>query len=581
MPKGSDAGLLEEKERQTVERTTFASNAQVAYFSMEIGLHHSMPTYSGGLGVLAGDTLKAAADLGYPLVGVTLAHRKGYFRQELEGSGQQRELEEGWDPAGRLEEMKERATVQIEGRDVQIRAWRCVQGGNNGTSVAVYFLDTRLPENAPEDQALTDHLYGGDPAYRLSQEIVLGIGGVRMLRAIGYPDLRVFHMNEGHSALLTMALLEERVGYAAQVSPHDIDEVRKRCVFTTHTPVPAGHDQFDRGMVYRYAGERVASLLEGAGAYTGDMLNMTHLALRLSRWANAVAMRHGQISREMFPGYEIQAITNGVHSSTWVSTPMGQLYDRYMPGWRQIPFAFRHAIGIPAAEILRAHNEAKSIMLSKVEQITGAKLDPKAMTIGFARRAAKYKRPELLFRNVDRLKQIAKEVGPFQVVVSGKAHPHDEGAKELIRRVHDAAREVDGAVNVVYVPDYNMEVASWLIPGVDVWLNNPQRPLEASGTSGMKAAMNGVPSLSTLDGWWIEGHEEGVTGWSIGNTWDPETDERDAESLYGKLEMVVLPLYYNRPDKFANVMRSAIALNGSFFNAQRMVLQYAREAYHL
>ncbi len=220
-------------------------------------------------------------------------------------------------------------------------------------------------------------------------------------------------------------------------------------------------------------------------------------------------------------------------------------------------------------------------MLAKVEGLTGVKLDPRAMTIGFARRAAKYKRLDLLFRNVDRLKQIAREVGPFQVVVSGKAHPHDEGAKELIRRVHDAARETGDAVKVVYIEDYNMEVASWLIPGVDVWLNNPQRPLEASGTSGMKAAMNGVPSLSTLDGWWIEGHEEGVTGWSIGNTWDPEPDERDAESLYGKLEMVVLPLYYNRPDRFAHVMRSAIALNGSFFNAQRMVLQYAREAYHL
>lgn len=573
-------GDWEEKDTEGLERTTFESNAQVAYFSMEIGLHHSMPTYSGGLGVLAGDTLKAAADLGFPLVGVTLAHRKGYFRQQLDAQGQQRESEEGWDPAGRLEEMKERATVRIDGRDVQLRAWRCMQPGNNGTSVAVYFLDTRLPENAPQDQALTDHLYGGDPAYRLSQEIVLGIGGVRMLRALGYPDLRVFHMNEGHSALLTMALLEERV-HTEGVTEHHLAEVRKQCVFTTHTPVPAGHDQFDRGMVYRYAGERMASLLEGAGAYTGDMLNMTHLALRLSHWANAVAMRHGQVSREMFPGHEIQAITNGVHSSTWVAEPMGELYDRYMPGWRQVSFAFRHAIGIPAEEILRAHNQAKADMLAKVEGLTGVKLDPRAMTIGFARRAAKYKRLDLLFRNVDRLKQIATEVGPFQVVVSGKAHPHDEGAKELIRRVHDAARETGDAVKVVYIEDYNMEVASWLIPGVDVWLNNPQRPLEASGTSGMKAAMNGVPSLSTLDGWWIEGHEEGVTGWSIGNTWDPEPDERDAESLYGKLEMVVLPLYYNRPDRFAHVMRSAIALNGSFFNAQRMVLQYAREAYHL
>lgn len=567
----------------TLDSSLFQTRAEVAYFSMEIGLHHSMPTYSGGLGVLAGDTLKAAADVGLPLVGVTLVHRKGYFRQQLDAQGQQRESEEGWDPAGVLEEMPQRAHVEIEGRKVALRAWRCIQRGSNGTTVPVYFLDTRLPENAVQDQALTDYLYGGDTGYRLAQEIVLGIGGVRMLRAFGYPDLRTFHMNEGHSALLTMALLDERIGDLRpdSIGVNDVNEVRRQCVFTTHTPVPAGHDQFDRGMVHRYAGERIATMLEKAGAYTGDSLNMTHLALRLSRWANAVAMRHGQVSREMFPGYEIQAITNGVHSGTWVAEPMGELFDKHMPGWRQVPFAFRHAIGIPLAELTRAHGRAKLAMVTEVARRTGVQLDPHMMTIGFARRAAKYKRPELLFRDIDRLKQIASEVGPFQVVASGKAHPADDGAKELIRRVHDGARSVDGAIKVVYIEDYNMDVASWLIPGVDLWLNNPQRPLEASGTSGMKAAMNGVPSLSTLDGWWIEGHLEGVTGWSIGNTWEPESDARDAESLYGKLELVVLPTYYRRPDHFAEIMRSAIALNGSFFNAQRMVLQYAREAYQL
>jgi len=562
---------------------TRTQNAYVAYFSMEVGLESGMPTYSGGLGVLAGDTLKSAADLGLPMVAVTLVHRKGYFRQSFDGYGNQLETEEPWSPETVLNEVEPRVSVTIEGQPVQIRAWRYTVHGSNGTTVALYLLDTALPENAPEHQGLTDHLYGGALRYRLAQEAVLGIGGARMLQALGYDHLRVFHMNEGHSALLTMALLQNELTRRGDDVPTegDIAAVRGRCVFTTHTPVPAGHDQFDRELVGQVLDPEITSLLERCNGLTDGNLNMTHLALRFSRYANAVALRHGQVSREMFPGHDIAEITNGVHSGTWVAEPMAQLFDRHIPGWRQIPFAFRHAIGIPLPELRRAHEAAKRDLFDEVKRRTGVTLDPGLMTIAFARRAARYKRPELLFRDRDRLRTIAASAGPFQVVIAGKAHPADQGAKWLIQQVHEAAADLRDTIPVVYLEDYNMGLAAHIVAGVDLWLNNPQRPLEASGTSGMKAAMNGVPSLSTLDGWWVEGHVEGVTGWSIGSTWDPATDERDAEALYDKLEMTILPLYYRRPEIYADVMRSAIALNGSFFNAQRMVLQYAREAYRV
>ena len=553
----------------------------VAYFSMEIGLESDMPTYSGGLGVLAGDSIRAAADMGLPMVAVTLAHRKGYFRQQLDEHGQQLESDEEWQPEGRLERVEPTVSVELHGTRVAIGAWKTVVPGANGAPVQVYLLDTRLPENGPEQQALTDHLYGGDLRYRLGQELVLGVGGVKMLRALGYSEVRAFHMNEGHSALLTMALLEEALSgcQAEQVDESAIEAVRRQCVFTTHTPVAAGHDQFDLSMVRDNLGDRMVRLLEACHVIRDYRLNMTRLALLLSRWSNAVAFRHGQVSREMFPGFRINEITNGVHSETWVAPPMKELFDHYIPGWRLVPFAFRHAIGIPLAELRRTHAASKTRLLDYVRRETGVSLDPGVMTIAFARRAASYKRPELLFRDLERLRTINRVAGPIQVVVAGKAHPADEMAKGLIRQVHGAARELGESIPVVYLENYNMETAGMIVPGADLWLNNPQRPLEASGTSGMKAAMNGVPSLSTLDGWWIEGHVEGVTGWAIGRDWNPASDEADADALYNKLELTVLPLFYRQPEAYAEVMRSAIALNGSFFNAQRMMLQYDREAY--
>ena len=561
---------------------TSGAAPSIAYFSMEICLDPAIPTYSGGLGVLAGDTLRSAADLKLPMVGVTLLHRKGYFRQRIDAEGNQTEAPEEWRPEDMLQELPERASVTIEGRDVQVRAWRYSIRGVTGHEVPVLLLDTALPSNSEFDRTLTDTLYGGDGHYRLCQEIVLGMGGAQLLRAIGMSaDVR-FHMNEGHSALLSVMLLEWRLDGRKpfELDENDVDAVRRRCVFTTHTPVPAGHDVFAGDQVRHVLGEERLQLLESAKALENGALNMTHLALRLSRFVNGVAMKHREVSIAMFPGFPIDSITNGVHAGTWTSSAFQGLFDRRIPEWRTDNLYLRYAVGIPLADIRAVHVESKKEFVAEVARRTRVELDPGVFTIGFARRATPYKRADLMFADTERLSKIAETVGPMQIVFGGKAHPHDGGGKDLIRRIHKAAEALKGRVSVVYLENYEMAIAAKMVAGVDLWVNNPMKPLEASGTSGMKAALNGVPSLSVLDGWWIEGHVEGVTGWSIGaNETEAADQSKDALDLYLKLERVILPLFYGLPFAYAEVMRSAIALNGSFFNTQRMVEQYVRNAY--
>jgi glycogen phosphorylase len=553
---------------------------KVAYFSMEMALDPNIPTYSGGLGVLAGDTLRSAADLGVPVTGVTLLHRKGYFRQHLDPNGSQTEEAQQWKPEEVLQAVEGKVTVTIEGRKVAVRAWRFVVNGSTGSIVPVYLLDTDLPENTPWDRSLTDYLYGGDTHYRLCQEVVLGLAGVAFLRTLGEEErIEAFHMNEGHSALLTLALLQHRLERrsAWRVEDSDIEFVRSRCIFTTHTPVPAGHDQFPRSMAEQVLGQEYTGLLDQAKCWHDGTLNMTHLALNFSHYINGVAMRHGEVSRGMFPNYPISAITNGVHAGTWTSDPLCALYDKFIPGWRTDNNYLRYAISIPFDDIRRAHSEAKLTLLNEVQKQTGVVLDPNVLTLGFARRASTYKRADLLFHNPERLKWIAANVGPIQVIYGGKAHPQDEGGKALIRRVFDASKSLASSIRVVYVENYDWRWGKLLTSGVDIWMNTPMRPQEASGTSGMKAAMNGVPSV--VDGWWIEGHIEGVTGWSIGSGEVTEDAASEVTSLYDKLERTILPMFYGRPFAFAKVMRSAIAFNGSFFNTQRMVMQYVGNAY--
>ncbi len=554
----------------------------IAYFSMEVGFDPTVPTYAGGLGVLAGDTLRSAADLDVPMVGVTLLHRKGYFHQHLDTSGGQSEAPDVWTPEATLEPVPARVAVTIEGREVQVRAWRSLVRGITGYTVPVYFLDTALPENSPWDQTLTDYLYGGDAHYRLCQEVVLGFGGVALLDALGYSIGLSYHMNEGHSALLTLALLERQTEDRGlhTVTEADVEAVRRHCVFTTHTPVPAGHDQFPLELVSRVLGPKRTEALEATGCPINGTLNMTYLAVLFARYINGVAMRHGEISHGMFPHYPINAITNGVHATTWTTQPFQKLYDQRIPEWRYDNLYLRYAVGIPLHEIQQAHAEAKRQLFEEVEKRTGVHLNLSVMTLGFARRATPYKRADLLLSDLDRLKGIARRIGPLQVIYGGKAHPRDEAGKAIIRHIYEAAAKLGDAIRVVYLDNYDMALAQLLCAGVDLWVNTPMRPLEASGTSGMKAALNGVPSFSVLDGWWIEGHVEGVTGWAIGDGQEPSGDSSgEIASLYQKLELVILPLFYGRPNAYAEVMRAAIALNGAFFNSQRMLSQYLRNAY--
>jgi starch phosphorylase len=556
----------------------------VAYFSMEVGLESAMPTYSGGLGVLAGDTLRAAADMSLPMIGITLLNRKGYFNQHLDTLGNQTESPVDWKPEEFLESLDPRAYVSIEGRRVAIRAWRYLLKGITGSIVPVYFLDTNLPGNSPWDQALTDFLYGGDIRYRLCQEIILGMGGIGILRALGHKEVKAYHMNEGHSALLILSLLEEHLAehHQESITRSCIEEVRETCVFTTHTPVPAAIDQFPIEMVRDILGEGHTQNLLSAACFKDGVLNMTYLGLCFSHYINGVSMRHEEISHSMFPNYPINSITNGVHAATWVSQPFQQLYDHHIPEWRKDNLYLRYSISIPLEEIQAAHALAKENLITEVAKRTGIKLDHSVMTLGFARRATGYKRANFLFSDLDKLKQIVRQAGPLQIVFGGKAHPKDESGKIIIRSIFKAADDIKDFIRIVYMEDYDMEVAGYMVSGVDLWLNTPQKPQEASGTSGMKAALNGVPSFSILDGWWIEGHVEGVTGWSIGENWESESNPaKEISSLYNKLEYVILPLFYVRPLAYTWVRRNAIALNGSYYNTQRMLFQYVKNAYFL
>jgi glycogen phosphorylase len=580
----------------------------IAYFSMEVALDPAMPTYAGGLGILAGDTIRSAADLAVPMVAVSLLHRKGYLKQQIDVSGWQHEEPTEWPVEKCLQEMPQRVKIIIQRRAVIVRAWKYDVKGFSDSTVPVFLLDTDLPENSEWDRTLTHYLYGGDRLYRLCQEVVLGIGGVRMLRALGFQHLARFHMNEGHAALLTLELLSELSKQAGRAGANqdDIAAVRERCIFTTHTPVPAGHDQFPMELLADVLGHRddfldmrdllcVDLVNEVFGRsqefsdfkgvlQSGNALNMTYLALNLSHYVNGVAKRHAEISHLMFARHKIDAITNGVHVTTWLSEPFRKLFDKYIPGWEADNFSLRFAQSIPRAEIWTAHVEAKRQLFDYVKQQTGIALDENVLTIGFARRSAAYKRANLIFHDVGRLKSICQSVGRIQLLFAGKAHGNDHEGKELIQRILQQRDLLKNDVPIVYLTNYDIVMAKLITSGVDVWLNTPQPPMEASGTSGMKAALNGVPSLSILDGWWIEGCIEGETGWAIGERQNGENgnDERSAKdgaALYNKLERTVIPLYYTNRDRFMDVMRHAISLNGSFFNTQRMVQQYVVKAY--
>jgi starch phosphorylase len=550
---------------------------RIAYFSMEIALAKDVPTYSGGLGMLAGDTLRSAADTAAPMVAVSLVHRRGYFRQHLDSIGQQTESDVPWTPETTLPSAQRVVAIAMQGRKISICAWRFDVAGVAGHVIPVFLLDTDLEGNDLYDRRLTDHLYGGDTYYRLCQETVLGLGGVALLKELGVkPD--VYHMNEGHAALLGIGLLEERLGGAPleQATEEDVAAIAQQCVFTTHTPVPAGHDQFGLDQMYTVLGADRGNAIERFGCLHNGLLNMTYLALRFSRYVNGVAMQHGKVSQQMFPDYHVHAITNGVHAATWLSMPMQVLLDTEIPEWRHDNQYFRSVYGIAPAKIANCHEISKQRLFAEVARRSGLQFNPKMLTLGFARRVATYKRADLLFRDPKRLARLAKKIGGLQILFAGKAHPADVAGKGLIREVFEAAASLKASgVRILYLENYDWELGGLLTQGVDVWVNTPRRPYEASGTSGMKAALNGVPSLSVLDGWWIEGCAEDVTGWAID---DADDEDGEASSLYDKLETKIAPLYA-RPNAWARMQQHCIGINGAFFNTHRMLGQYFANAY--
>lgn len=559
----------------------FLTRTHIAYFTMEIAIRPEIHTYSGGLGILAGDTARSAAELELPIVFVSLASRAGYFRQQIDARGRQTEMPDEWDVGRWCTPLRAMIAVEIENRPVWIRPWLYLHAAPHGHQVPILLLDTDLDQNAPDDRHLTDQLYGGDEAYRLKQEIILGIGGIRLLRALGF-DIHTYHLNEGHAAFLTLDLLARwRVSpedLAPGEEPYDIPEVRSRCVFTTHTPIEAGHDRFSYDLFERLLPGFVerGTLKRLAG---NDNLNMTRLALNLSDYVNGVAPRHAETTERMFPGYRIHAVMNGVHLGTWAHPSFARLYDRSFPHWRHEPEVLTRGLQLADDAVSECHRAAKHDLIELTQTATGVALDPDALTIGFARRMTGYKRPLLLFDQLDRLMAIAGKY-PLQLVLAGKAHPRDAEGKEAIRRIHELVRELQGKLTCVFLPGYDMQVASTLVAGADLWLNTPLPPMEASGTSGMKAALNGVLNFSVLDGWWIEACIDGVNGWSIGEDAAGAANESDAAiNLFDKLEYTILPLFYTDRARWRAMMKQAIGSIPSFFNTHRMMRRYATEAY--
>ncbi|UGB39585.1 alpha-glucan family phosphorylase [Frateuria soli] len=555
----------------------YLSRTHIAYLSMEIALEPRMHTYAGGLGVLAGDTARASADLELPMVFVTLISRQGYLRQSFDAEGNQLEAADPWTPEAFVHPLRAKVAVLIDCREVWVRPWLYRLRGRLGHELPVLLLDTDLPENDPEDRAITSLLYGGDATYRLKQEIVLGIAGLRVLHALGF-EIATYHLNEGHAALLGLELLRryplppDTVG-AGELG-FDAGAVRRSCVFTTHTPVDAGHDLFPYALYGRllpgYLDSDQVRLLAGAPG-----LNMTRLALNLAGFVNGVAVRHAEVTTRMFPGYDVHAVTNGVYLPDWVHPAVAALYHRCSGCWVHDPETLARLDQLPDAEVWQAHERARADLIGFVAGHTGVALDAQLPILGFARRMTAYKRPTLLFADLARLRAIHAK-WPFQVVVAGKAHPRDEPGKALVRQLHGLARELAPQIRLVFLPDYDLAAARVLVAGCDLWLNTPLPPQEASGTSGMKAAANGVLNLSVLDGWWVEGCIDGVTGWSLGEEHD---DTAASGRLYDCLEQVVLPMFHRNRAGWTGMMKQSVAKLASYFNAHRMMRRYAAEAY--
>ena len=540
---------------------------EIAYFSAEIGLSRSLPTYSGGLGILAGDHIKSAADIGLNMCAVTLLYKEGYFKQRVDEEGNQTETYPKFDPYPLLKKLDIKFTLPLRERDVWIEVYQYDYLGTNGHKIPIFFLDTDCGQNFHDDRIISLRLYSGDKDHRILQEAILGFGGMKLLNLIEQTSIRTYHMNEGHCSFLVLDLLERYNG--------DEKKVRNLCHFTTHTPVPAGHDHF--------AYERVEKLLSGLlpkdlklpSLVQNGVFHMTELGLYFSRTANGVSELHGHVAREQFKWKDIGHITNGVHHVYWMSGPNKDLFDINFDDWRSNPEQLGGINKIPGPVLYAAHLESKKRLLAYANSQLSKALDIDTLTVGFARRAATYKRAQLIFNDMDRLIEIGR--GKLQIIFSGKAHPKDEGGKALIKNIVQSAKNFTGHIKIIYLENYNMWLGRLITSGVDVWLNTPLRPNEASGTSGMKAALNGVPNLSVLDGWWAEGCVDEVNGWAVGDPKEP-SDDSDANHLYELIEKKVIPLYYGEKDDWVSMMKESIK-TGVEYTSYRMVKDYHENYY--
>ena len=537
----------------------------VGYFTAEIGLWSELHTYSGGLGVLAGDHVKSAADAGIPLVGVTLLYHQGYARQHIDAAGIQTETFPEVDMNRLLSKTDIVLELELDGKPLFAYVWMAEILGQSGHMVPVYFMDTRHPENTTQHQELSSRLYGGDDGVRIRQEYVLGVGGVQLFDHLEV-ELSGLHLNEGHCTFAMLELLKR--GWSRE-------QLAQRSLFTTHTPVPAGHDRFDWSLVEDVIGDLLPTdakeLVRNAGdPEHGARCSMSHLAVSLSTTVNAVSKLNADVAMTMFD-QNIQPITNGVHHITWTSPVMASFFDKHLADWRIQPESIAKAEALPTEDLMEARSKARKQLHDYVQSTTGVELFSDRLTIGFARRFATYKRANLVFKDLERLRKIG--AGKIQFVFSGKAHPRDQGGKQLIRDIFESAHQIADEIPVAFIENYDMHTGLMMTSGVDIWLNNPIRPMEASGTSGMKAAMNGVPNCSILDGWWPEACIHGVNGWAIGNAEDDRNDDRDAENIYNVLQHEVIPLWEQEGDGWAEMMKASIAASAGF-TGQRMIQDY-------
>lgn len=541
-------------------------NHQIAYFSAEIGISSNLPTYSGGLGVLAGDHIKSAADLKINMVAISLLYKEGYFKQIIDQEGKQREVYPKFVPEPILSELSHIFSINLNGKEIFIKACVYNHQSINGFTVPIYFLDTDIPENDDETRGITLRLYSGDNRHRILQESILGYGGMKLLEILNQTNIEKYHMNEGHCSFIVLDLLKKYKG--------DIEKVRSKCHFTTHTPVPAGHDQFEYKLVKEILGNLISDDIS-LPSMNHNKFHMTELGLQFSKTANGVSKLHGDVAQKQFPWRDIGYVTNGVHHYTWVSNSFAALFDEFFPNWQYEPESLKNIDKVDSNALWDAHFKAKTELLHFANSQLSKALDPNILTIGFARRAATYKRAQLIFKEPEKLIDLG--AGKIQLVFSGKAHPNDKEGKELISGIIQNAKDFEGKIKIIYLENYNMWLGKLITSGVDVWLNTPLRPNEASGTSGMKSALNGIPNLSILDGWWDEGCNDKVNGWSIGSSENVD-DDRDVSSLYETLKLDVIPTFYDDRERWISIMRNSIK-TGVDFTSQRMLKDYQKLYY--